>query len=385
MAGNTGLYYPWIHFRDDDWVKLSLLFWRRLERIVPPHHVIDDTPVVHGFTAEGLITAVDPRDSAERIATAFGEVIVANEEDLRSRYPATELAAEEHHSSRDTIAFAPERLVHIHVAKVAWRLVEQMFGSGIAVPVRGSDPQWIGVHPEIARVYMSVLASDIASGRTSHPVSESASDLVASGGWSVETLAAALLGTPPARVGEADASPESTLAFLALRTVVPTDLASVSVDQILRVRESYGDELRHFRDSIQAVTDRTSLAEITDPGALETRLQDAYEEYVSPQLPKLRKDLNQLGLNTAEGLLGAKIVLPSVLGVGTMIASSNEVADTSAMLLGLAGIAVGARSAAQGTMAASPAAFLHRLDHELNPQPLREKVTYALQRIALGI
>ena len=29
MPGDVGLYYPWIHFRDDDWVKLAMLYWKR--------------------------------------------------------------------------------------------------------------------------------------------------------------------------------------------------------------------------------------------------------------------------------------------------------------------------------------------------------------------
>ena len=30
-----GLYHPFIHFKDDDWLKLSALYWDRMARIVP--------------------------------------------------------------------------------------------------------------------------------------------------------------------------------------------------------------------------------------------------------------------------------------------------------------------------------------------------------------
>jgi len=31
----TALYYPFIHFKDDSWPKLSALYWDRMARIVP--------------------------------------------------------------------------------------------------------------------------------------------------------------------------------------------------------------------------------------------------------------------------------------------------------------------------------------------------------------
>ena len=35
MPAQLALYYPYIHFRDDDWLKASLLFWDLMGRIVP--------------------------------------------------------------------------------------------------------------------------------------------------------------------------------------------------------------------------------------------------------------------------------------------------------------------------------------------------------------
>ena len=33
-----GLYHPFIHFKNDDWLKLSALYWGRMARIVPPSY-----------------------------------------------------------------------------------------------------------------------------------------------------------------------------------------------------------------------------------------------------------------------------------------------------------------------------------------------------------
>jgi hypothetical protein len=31
-----GVYYPYIHFRDEAWLKVAALYWPKLTRIVPP-------------------------------------------------------------------------------------------------------------------------------------------------------------------------------------------------------------------------------------------------------------------------------------------------------------------------------------------------------------
>lgn len=38
-----GLYYPYIHFRDEKWMKIAALYWPRMARVVP-----------HGFPVQGF-------------------------------------------------------------------------------------------------------------------------------------------------------------------------------------------------------------------------------------------------------------------------------------------------------------------------------------------
>jgi hypothetical protein len=49
MDHRTALYYPFIHFPDDEWVKLAALYWNRIARIVPPGYTTHDSPVVKAF------------------------------------------------------------------------------------------------------------------------------------------------------------------------------------------------------------------------------------------------------------------------------------------------------------------------------------------------
>lgn len=35
MSSSFALYYPWLQFRDDNWLKLALLSWDNIARIRP--------------------------------------------------------------------------------------------------------------------------------------------------------------------------------------------------------------------------------------------------------------------------------------------------------------------------------------------------------------
>jgi len=42
----AALYYPFIHFKDDRWLKLSALYWDRIGRIVPSAYRTEDSETV---------------------------------------------------------------------------------------------------------------------------------------------------------------------------------------------------------------------------------------------------------------------------------------------------------------------------------------------------
>lgn len=390
MPGNTCLYHPWIHFRDDDWVKTSLLFWKRIERIVPPTHDLSDSETIEQFRDAGLIVSVEPEGSAEIIGDRFAAVVRQNEAALRERFGISALRNEWVHRPERNQLFAAGEPVFIHVSKIAWALREELIDSGLALSGRelghSSDPSWLGVHPEVARVYMTLLATEIANRRKTHPVSESATDLVCVGGWSVETLSSALLNTPVDNVGETESSPDAALAFASLRTVLPEDMRSVSPEKTLEVRSKYGEELASFRKSIHAVARDAELAQVVEPDAFQTHLLDAYEEKVAPRLPQLEKDLKVLGVATAEGWLTIKLTMPPAVGIGVQQLFQNEPAAIgSAVLLGVAGVVRSGRTNARSTLSENPAAYLLHLEREIGPSTLRDRVRNALQRFTFGV
>jgi hypothetical protein len=46
MQSYQALYYPFIHFKDDSWLKLTALYWDKVARIVPHDYATDDSDTV---------------------------------------------------------------------------------------------------------------------------------------------------------------------------------------------------------------------------------------------------------------------------------------------------------------------------------------------------
>src|SRR5258706_10807766 len=46
MHSYSALYYPFIHFKSDRWLKLSALYWDDMSRIVPSRYQPEDTQTV---------------------------------------------------------------------------------------------------------------------------------------------------------------------------------------------------------------------------------------------------------------------------------------------------------------------------------------------------
>ncbi|MFF4398613.1 hypothetical protein [Streptomyces sp. NPDC001480] len=49
-----GLYYPYIHFRGEQWLKLAALYWPRIARVVPDGYTVRDSRTTAILTQAGL-------------------------------------------------------------------------------------------------------------------------------------------------------------------------------------------------------------------------------------------------------------------------------------------------------------------------------------------
>jgi hypothetical protein len=93
----VGLYYPFIQFRSDSWIKTAALYWDRLGRIVPEAASPDDSEVVRNLRGE-IDFVADLRPTHHRVwnlSARFEDLIENRGPELRRRYGVDRMASAE--------------------------------------------------------------------------------------------------------------------------------------------------------------------------------------------------------------------------------------------------------------------------------------------------
>src|SRR5690348_13393453 len=58
----SGLYFPFIHIRDDKWLKAAALYWPSVRRLVPAGYIKHDSSTASAFAEAGVLLDEDPQD-----------------------------------------------------------------------------------------------------------------------------------------------------------------------------------------------------------------------------------------------------------------------------------------------------------------------------------
>src|SRR5919108_2142094 len=94
MGTTVGLYYPFIHFRDEEWLKVAALYWPRMCRIVPPDYQTKDSDAVKRLIDElDFVSNVSPTPATTVVGKRFLTFLQKNEGDLRERYGLSDAEA----------------------------------------------------------------------------------------------------------------------------------------------------------------------------------------------------------------------------------------------------------------------------------------------------
>jgi hypothetical protein len=87
------VYYPYIHFRDERWLKVAALYWPRMARIVSPGYPTRNSHLVDVLAGElGFVVDVPPDSAARALAGTFAKLIQQAEPDVLQRPDATSAA-----------------------------------------------------------------------------------------------------------------------------------------------------------------------------------------------------------------------------------------------------------------------------------------------------
>lgn len=331
------LYYPWMHFQDDDWVKLALLSWDRIARVRPRELPGRDSDLVREVCAESdLIMEVQPSPAD---LAAVTEVFVAALRDHRKRIvrrfgPLRE-SADDYAMAMSNAggSYAPTgtsapRSFWVYGgadAKISDALRDLLVGADLATPDPDGSP-WLGMVPELGSIYLAVLADAMAANNALTPATDDPRMHNALG--AMNHLTELLIGSSP--VFRDLATTTNAYLHVALSAVLePTSLATVPVADILKFRARYAAELAAFRAHLDELSGELSrIAEVETLEVARAHLEALYEQRTRPQLDELRRALRGVGVESTVGPLALKIDINAAAGtvLGGVAAAGGQLA-----------------------------------------------------------
>jgi len=304
-----GLYYPYVHFRKEQWIKAAALYWPGLARVVPAGFPVADPDLVKALRDElDFVTDVDPREAAAAVAPAFLKAVEDHGAELRQRFLATadtrpfrahqgnrpellmgQRIVNAEPTSPDDLRMLPRDespLAGLYPHEVDPRLVDALRGTGLAVPAMRSriagfaGVTWLAMDPVLAWIYKCVLTEELARRTRYAPITDQVAAHSATDGWDSDRIAAAMLGEPPQPAGSDETS---RLGLMAVQCVLPDGLRSVPVAKIIQLRKEHRAEFNAFTQAVdKAAADlREDVAGIEDRAAFEHYLRMKFDESIA--------------------------------------------------------------------------------------------------------
>lgn len=410
MLPKIGLYYPYIHIRDEQWLKVAALYWPKLARVLPRDFPVADSETVRTLVDElDFIVPVEPGPTAAVVAPMFLEVIDRNAAELRDGYfvPAGEYEDSAHHAApvprrvdaeptppglmstwtRQVLpgwppTFGPP-IAGLYWDEVAEPLRNALFDAGLAVRIpvsRASGQSWVAMHVQLAWVYKCAFIEAQARQSGFVPTTDQPKAHLASDGWDAEAIAASLLSPEPAPAAAQE--PLATMGMLALRIVIPRDIERVSVRQVVELRRRHAPEFDAFSSALDetAETLTSELAGVALPEARDQYLRLEVERRFAVPLENLRNAMKGLRIDTALSSASLKFELPAAVSsvTGGVLVGEPVIGTALGAAFAVASLRRSANQQRQGLIAASPAAYLLSVERGLAPPSLLKRITDSL-------
>ena len=308
-----GLYFPFIHIRDDEWLKGAALYWPSIRRLVPAGYPKNDSPTARVFADARILNDADPAALIDGTAYALFKALSRNARVLARHYSVEHAYRNwdgRSWSETERPGHRPE-LGWIHTTKFPPRAIDTLTQRGLAVRGRDSESDpWVGVHPALAGAYMTALAGQLSQESFFEPVTDQADLRTATPNGDVASALNLLLGrTDVGRVPASDHTEAYVL--LALQYACPRNLADVSANKIIECRQNMEEELTNFRRYVDE-----QQAELTQISAIPNRRGqlDAFvrhvEQTIELPLPRLEKSLKLHKLEPTRSMLLAGTAAP---------------------------------------------------------------------------
>lgn len=238
MAASSILYYPSIHFRDEDWVKRALLYWDSVYRIVPVRYNPHDSDFIRRLKGDDLVRDIilDKDDDYDGIIerTAFKFLQLATGPNRPFGLRIT-----------DDQPIRPEdsnEFVNIYDNKVYNTLGELFVDEGLATHVNSV----YNMSARLGGYYMMMLAKEIASHRNI-PMGTDSKDV-----WAV-TPVFNYLGQVDSPTNE---NAVEMLSSLVIKDIFPKDLSNISTDFLISQKKYRKDARKALRGNVTELVEK---------------------------------------------------------------------------------------------------------------------------------
>jgi Family of unknown function (DUF6236) len=312
------LYYPYTDFQSEEWVKLALINWWRVERIKPIAYPYADRASTKRLSNSGWREDITPDwHQLNIVSLEFRDYIHYNGNNLRARYSVSQRDGWPKANFGVTPEGADERLAYVYAgnvsspesSKVAASLIEWFSSEGLASIYEAGQSIWLGLHPQLATVYMCTLTNVLADDRQLVPVTDDETVHHAAARFTLDRLDEALTRGLKMPRKPSPEEIESQYFEIAVRSVLnPVNLDSISIDRVLEFRGTHETELQAFQDHIFDLRDEVlKVCRIRDNREVQHRLRDLYKSRTEPELKDLQEKLHRFGIRSVPGFLELRI------------------------------------------------------------------------------
>ncbi len=369
MSFGRALYYPHINLTNKNWIKLALLYYDNLSRIVPSSVEPEDSEEIVKIRYEtGFIDDHSPDHwEVSNTFSSFSENlerIIERDEFFHDRYfrdihrhRRKYLEHYEHRRDfyREVVSSTG---TYLHIQKMDKRLKERLFEVGLAIPGRNEWEDWIRIDNEIGLLYMAFLAKSISKSQIMPIVTD------------LEVSFSSSIYFEPKICSDYRGEMEYKLGTLSICNFSPKNINDVPLDKILEIRKKYADERLSFYTSINELC--AKLPEIENKDAMKAALE-FHSKNISKDAENLRKMFESHKIETVNSFL--------TVSVPSTIASLSNFIPVEYKSLGIgAGLLFGLVSAANKVkkerldLKKNPKSYLLNLRSELGSENIFRKI-----------
>ena len=258
MVPRIGLYYPYVHFRNEAWLKVAALYWPKLARIVPEGYLVRDNATTRALIDQlDFVINISPDSAKDNAGTVMLQAITGRKwmipRELKVARPnelsrSGELKAiSDNYTSSSIAEFITNDFDAIGSTQGVFGMLDvESYAQAVSAEYSRQEPvlaglmelrlprslilelthrrlafregPWLGMHPRVAWIYMCVLAEQIAAQNHLIPITDQQVAHSAAYEWNPERIIHALLGIQPsARRTEVHVA---ALGLLAIQLVV---------------------------------------------------------------------------------------------------------------------------------------------------------------------